>query len=295
MIHKIRIGSRESRLAVTQAEIVKHMIEEAYPETEVSIITMKTTGDKILDRSLDQIGGKGLFVRELDSALRERKIDLSVHSLKDLPMELPEDLPLLAFTKREDPRDVLLYRQGQHEIPENGLIGTSSKRRMIQLKRLYPKCRFLGIRGNVQTRMKKLEKEGFDATVLAYAGLMRLGMDRAAGRIFSAEEMIPAAGQGILAVQGRAGEYRELKAVLNDEASEIMALAERAFVKVLDGGCSSPVAAYAQVTGDEVALKGLYYRASDGMYFVEECREKKEFAQEAGERLAKKMKEKYGE
>lgn len=282
-------------MAVTQAEIVKRMIEEAYPAAEVSIVTMKTTGDKILDRSLDQIGGKGLFVKELDHALRERKIDLSVHSLKDLPMELPEDLPLLAFTKREDSRDVLLYRQGQTEIPENGLIGTSSKRRMIQLKKLYPKCQFQWIRGNVQTRMKKLEKEGFDATVLAAAGLARLGMSGAAGRFFSAEEVIPAAGQGILAVQGRAGEYGELKAVLNDEAAEIMARAERAFVKALDGGCSSPVAAHAQMTADEVVLRGLYYRESDGMYFVEECCDKKQFAQEAGERLAKKMKEKYGE
>ena len=132
MIQKIRIGSRESQLAVTQAEIVKHMIEEAYPKAEVSIVTMKTTGDKILDRNLDQIGGKGLFVKELDQALLAGKIDLSVHSLKDMPMALPENLPILAFTKREDPRDVLVYRSGESVIPENGLIGTSSKRRMLQ-------------------------------------------------------------------------------------------------------------------------------------------------------------------
>lgn len=295
MIEKIRIGSRESRLAVTQAEIVKHMIKEAYPGAEISIVTMKTTGDRILDKSLDQIGGKGLFVKELDRALREGKIDLSVHSLKDMPMEIPEDLPLLAFTKREDPRDVLLYRNGEHKIPENGLIGTSSKRRKIQLQKIYPSCRFRGIRGNVQTRMKKLEIEGFDATVLAAAGLARLNMSETAGRFFSTQEVIPAAGQGILAVQGRAGEYEELRAVLNDENAEIMALSERAFVKQLNGGCSSPIAAHAQVTADEVILRGLYYRASDEKYFVEECREKKEFAREAGERLAKKMKEKYGE
>lgn len=295
MIQKIRIGSRESQLAVTQAEIVKHMIEEAYPEAEVLIVTMKTTGDKILDRNLDQIGGKGLFVKELDQALRDGKIDLSVHSLKDMPMVLPENLPILAFTKREDPRDVLVYRSGESVIPENGLIGTSSKRRMLQLKKLYPACRFQGIRGNVQTRIKKLEMEGFDATVLAAAGLARLGMSGTAGRFFSVEEMIPAAGQGILAVQGRAGEFGELHAVLNDECAEIMALAERAFVKKLDGGCSSPIAAHAHVIAEEVVLRGLYYRESDEMYFVEECRGKKEFAQEIGERLAKKMKEKYGE
>lgn len=295
MSQRIRIGSRESRLAVAQAEIVKNMITDVYPETEVSIITMKTTGDRILDRSLDQVGGKGLFVKELDQALRKGEIDLSVHSLKDMPMEIPEDLPVLAFTKREDPRDVLLYRSGTALLPENGLIGTSSKRRMIQLQKLYPSCRFQGIRGNVQTRMKKLETEGLDATVLAAAGLARLHMSDLPGRYFSTEEVIPAAGQGILAVQGRAGEYEELCAVLNDENAEIMAQAERAFVKQLDGGCSSPVAAYAQVTGEKVLLRGLYYRESDERYFVEECCENRESAQEAGERLAKNMKKKYGE
>ncbi len=295
MVQKIRIGSRESKLAVTQAEIVKEMIEKAYPDAEVSIVTMKTTGDKILNRSLDQIGGKGLFVKELDQALREGTIDLSVHSLKDMPMELPEDLPLLAFTKREDPRDALILKKDIDEVPSGGVIGTSSKRRMIQLKTLYPECKFHGIRGNVQTRMRKLEEEGFDATVLAAAGLRRLGMGSVIGKIFSIEEMIPAAGQGILAVQRRAGEYEELRDILNDPDSEIMAKAERAFVRTLDGGCTSPIAAFAQIEGEKVRLKGLYYRESDEQYFVEEYCEKKELAKEAGEILAKRMKEQYGE
>ena len=295
MVQKIRIGSRESKLAVTQAEIVKEMIEKAYPDAEVSIVTMKTTGDKILNRSLDQIGGKGLFVKELDQALREGKIDLSVHSLKDMPMELPEDLPLLAFTKREDPRDALILKKDIDEVPSGGVIGTSSKRRMIQLKTLYPECKFHGIRGNVQTRMRKLEEEGFDATVLAAAGLRRLGMGTIIGKIFSIEEMIPAAGQGILAVQRRAGEYEELREILNDPDSEVMAKAERAFVRTLDGGCTSPIAAFAQIEGEKVRLKGLYYRESDEQYFVEEYCEKKELAKEAGEILAKRMKEQYGE
>ncbi len=295
MVQKIRIGSRESKLAVTQAEIVKEMIEKAYPDAEVSIVTMKTTGDKILNRSLDQIGGKGLFVKELDQALREGTIDLSVHSLKDMPMELPEDLPLLAFTKREDPRDALILKKDIDEVPSGGVIGTSSKRRMIQLKTLYPECKFHGIRGNVQTRMRKLEEEGFDATVLAAAGLRRLGMGTIIGKIFSIEEMIPAAGQGILAVQRRAGEYEELRDILNDPDSEIMAKAERAFVRTLDGGCTSPIAAFAQIEGEKVRLKGLYYRESDEQYFVEEYCEKKELAKEAGEILAKRMKEQYGE
>ena len=146
-------------------------------DIRVEIVTMKTTGDRILDRSLEQIGGKGLFVKELDQALRKGRVDLSVHSLKDMPMDIPEDLPILAYSKREDPRDVLIFRQGQTESISGGMIGTSSKRRRLQLERLYPDCHFQGIRGNVQTRLRKLEEEGFCATVLAAAGLKRLGMD----------------------------------------------------------------------------------------------------------------------
>ena len=161
----IRIGSRESRLAVTQTEIIKGQIEAHFPHIRVEIVTMKTTGDRILDRSLEQIGGKGLFVKELDQALRKGRVDLSVHSLKDMPMDIPEDLPILAYSKREDPRDVLIFRQGQTESISGGMIGTSSKRRRLQLERLYPDCHFQGIRGNVQTRLRKLEEEGFCATV----------------------------------------------------------------------------------------------------------------------------------
>ena len=175
-----------------------------------------------------------MFVKELDQALRKGRVDLSVHSLKDMPMDIPEDLPILAYSKREDPRDVLIFRQGQTESISGGMIGTSSKRRRLQLERLYPDCHFQGIRGNVQTRLRKLEEEGFCATVLAAAGLKRLGMDSCIGRYFSCEEMIPAAGQGILAVQARAGEYQELLEVLNDPRSEAAAKAERAFVKVLN-------------------------------------------------------------
>lgn len=291
----IRIGSRESRLAVIQAELVKAQIESAYPDAQVTLVTMKTTGDRILDRSLDQVGGKGLFVKELDKALMDGEIDLSVHSFKDMPMEIPQELPLLAYTKREDPRDVLLYREGQTSIPKNGLIGTSSKRRMIQLAKLFPDCRFTGIRGNVQTRMKKLETEGYDATVLAAAGLNRLSMTSCIGRYLSTDEVLPAAGQGILAVQARKGEFLELKEQLNCPESETMAQAERAFVETLNGGCTSPVAAYAEVKHHEVRLRGLYYRESDGAYFIEQICDHVDRARIIGETLAKSMKEKYGE
>ena len=197
----VRIGSRESLLAVRQAEIIRDQILRLCPEMEVEIVTMKTTGDKIMDKSLAKIGGKGLFVKELDRALMDGRIDIAVHSLKDVPMEENPDFPILACGRREDPRDVLLLKPGLQKLPEDGVVGTSSSRRMIQMKRLFPGCSFRGIRGNVQTRLRKLDEGQYSATILAAAGLKRLGLEGRISRYFSTEEMIPAAGQAILAVQ----------------------------------------------------------------------------------------------
>ena len=199
-MRKIIIGSRESKLAVVQSEMVKKAIEDSHEDIEVEIYTMKTTGDKILDRTLDKIGGKGLFVKELDKALLDRKTDISVHSLKDMPMEVPKELPLLAFSKREDPRDVLVLPQGVHTLDKTKPIGCSSLRRILQLKELYPDMECKSVRGNVQTRLKKLDSGEYSALILAAAGLKRLGLEARISRYFQPEEMIPAAGQGILAV-----------------------------------------------------------------------------------------------
>ena len=286
----VRIGSRESKLAVWQAEHVAHTIEQAHPEIEVQIITMKTTGDRILDRNLDQVGGKGLFVKELDIALMEKRTDLSVHSLKDMPMEVSEALPILAYSKREDPRDVLLFRKGTDNVK---VIGTSSRRRQVQLEKLYPDCIFTGMRGNVQTRLRKLEEGMCDATVLAMAGLKRLGMESAAGRILDPEEVIPAAGQGILAVQGRAGEdYYYLDCIM-DQDGRTAALAERAFVRMLDGGCSSPIAAYAQIADGQVILSGLYYNEETGSYIIGKKQGPEKDAGRIGRTLAAELKERF--
>ena len=224
----IKIGSRESQLAVKQAEIIRDQIMSSDPDISVEIITMKTTGDKILDKSLAKIGGKGLFVKELDRALMDGRIDIAVHSLKDMPMEENPELPILAYGKREDPRDVILYRSGLEALPEQAVIGTSSRRRMLQMERLYPGCTFRGIRGNVQTRMRKLETEGYDGTLLAAAGLKRLGMEQVIGQYLSVDEMIPAAGQGILAVQGRKGDVHRWIDSIDVRESRAAALAERA-------------------------------------------------------------------
>ena len=255
---KLRIGSRESRLAVIQSQIVMEQIAAAEPEAELELVTMKTTGDKILDKTLDKIGGKGLFVRELDQALRDGRADFTVHSLKDMPMQVPEDLPLAAFSSREDPRDVLVLPEGATELDVSKPIGCSSRRRQLQLKLLFPDMDIQPVRGNVQTRLTKLEAGQFSALVLAAAGLKRLGLEGRISRYFTTEEILPAAGQGILVVQTRRGMDTQCLRLVQDEKTACCAKAERAFVRALDGGCSSPVAAYAVVEGEKLTLTGFY-------------------------------------
>ena len=271
----IRIGSRKSRLAVMQAELIRAQIGRAYPGIRTELVTMKTTGDKILDQSLETIGGKGLFVKELDQALLDGTIDLAVHSLKDLPMEENEELPIAAYSVREDPRDVLIFRSGTEVFPQNGILGTSSRRRAIQMKRLYPYCTLQGIRGNVQTRLRKLEEEGMDGTILA------------------------AAGQGILAVQIRkGGKLQHMSGMLecgkllcaHNKESEWAALAERQFVRALDGGCTSPVAAHAQILGKELKLTGLYFEEGMETFRTDTIVGAVETAEKMGEELAVRMK-----
>lgn len=288
----IRIGSRESALAVKQALIVKEKLLKAEPGLEIELVTMKTTGDKILHKSLEKIGGKGLFVKELDRALLDGKIDLSVHSLKDMPMEIPEELPVVAFTEREDPRDALILEPGKYEL-KKGIIGSSSRRRTLQAGRLYPDCSFKNIRGNVQTRLYKLENEEYDATILAAAGLRRLGMESCVSRIFTVDEMIPSAGQGILAVQTRKGEkIPGMESVMCPD-SRWAAKAERAFVKILDGGCTSPVAAFAEIRGNELLLRGLYYHEASGTYVTGKIAGEVHKGERMAEKLAKNLKGRF--
>ncbi|MCD8073996.1 MAG: hydroxymethylbilane synthase [Lachnospiraceae bacterium] len=257
MTRKIVIGSRESQLAVIQSEMVRQYIQKTHPELSVEILTMKTTGDKVLNQSLEKIGGKGLFVKELDAALLDGRSDLSVHSLKDVPMDLMETLPLIAYSAREDVRDALILPEGADELDFSKPVGCSSRRRMLQLAQLYPQATFAPIRGNVQTRLKKLDSGEYCATILAAAGLKRLGLLQRVSRYFTTEEMIPAAGQGILAVQGRAREdYTYLEGYSNQEAA-VCARAERAFVRALGGNCSTPVAAYARVIQETDLCKTL--------------------------------------
>lgn len=290
---KVIIGSRESQLAVLQSEMVRDYIKKQHPELDVEILTMKTTGDKILDRTLDKVGGKGLFVKELDRALLDGRTMLSVHSLKDMPMEVSQELPLLAFSLREDPRDVLVLPKDADSLDKSKPLGCSSLRRTLQLKELYPEMEVKSIRGNLQTRLRKLDAGEYSGLILAAAGLRRLGLESRIHRYFSEDEILPAAGQGILAVQGRRDlEYGYLDGY-RDENAWIAGTAERAFVKYLNGGCSSPVAAFGVVEGEELFLRGLYYRESDGRYFKDSIRGAKSEAEQLGIKLAKQMIDKH--
>lgn len=268
MRHKkvLRVGSRDSALAVIQSRLVMDALRSAHPDLELELVTMKTTGDRILDRTLDQIGGKGLFVRELDAALREGRVDLTVHSCKDLPMDLPEDLPIAAFLPREDPRDALVLPEGASAWDVCQPAGSASPRRQIQLRELFPELEVRPVRGNVQTRLRKLDGGEYGALILAAAGLKRLGLEHRVSRYFAPEELLPAAGQGVLAVQCRSDMDKSIFDCLQDREAALCAQAERAFVWALDGGCSSPIAAHARIEGDTVTVAGMYADESDRVW-----------------------------
>lgn len=273
-MEKIRIGTRDSRLALIQTRMVADCIVRYDPNIRVEIVPMKTTGDIILDKTLDKIGGKGLFVKELDRALLDDEVDITVHSMKDMPMEIDERIPLLATGKREDPRDVLVLPKGK-ELDARLPIGSSSARRNIQLRRLFPTFDIKPVRGNVLTRLEKLDRGEFGALVLAAAGLKRLGLEERISGSYSPEQVIPANCQGVLAVQGRKDLPKEILSKFHDEESFITSLCERAFVKELNGGCSAPIAAYATISDGQITLRGLYVREEEFEFYKKEAEQGK--------------------
>ena len=266
----VRIGTRESKLAVIQAELVANAIQKSHPETEIKIVTMKTTGDTILDTTIDTIGGKGVFIKELVLALGSGIVDICVHSYKDMPAEDDPDFPVVALSAREDPRDVLILPQKpetSHPSPEKP-IGCSSKRRQCQLLRLYPHNAVEPIRGNVLTRLEKLDRGEFSALVLAAAGIKRLGLWERVSRIFAVNEIIPACCQGILAVQGRKGEDHRYLAEYNDTDSWDAAIAERAFTTKMNLGCGAPAGVFAEITGgDTLFVRAMIADSNNNIYY----------------------------
>lgn len=264
---KIRIGTRKSRLACIQAQMLADYIETYCEGYEAELVTVMTTGDRIQTRRLEEIGGKGLFVKELDMFLMEGRTDLSVHSLKDMPMEIPPEIPIIGFSPREDVRDVLVLPRGIREYDYQGPIGCSSNRRRLQLKDIYPEAKVKTIRGNVLTRLEKLDQGEYGGLILAAAGLKRLGLPERISRYFTVKEMVPAAGQGVLCVQGRAGEdYGFLRGFFDEEVRECVA-AERAYMACLNGGCSQPMGVYAEILDETwIRVLGLYYDDKSGRY-----------------------------
>lgn len=261
MPSEIKIGTRGSQLALFQANWVKDQLLRAHPDLHVALIKIKTTGDKIQDAPLAKIGGKGLFVKEIEEALLQKKIDLAVHSVKDVPTEFPKGLHLSAITKREDPRDVLISKDGKtlKDLPQHAKIGTSSLRRQAQLLHFRSDVELIPLRGNLDTRLKKLKTMDLDAIILALAGVKRLGFEERITEIIPPEISLPAIGQGALGIETRMNDHEVEGQIqfLNDRDSFIAITAERAFLQKLEGGCQVPIAAYARIDGTTLRIDGL--------------------------------------
>jgi hydroxymethylbilane synthase len=289
----IKIGSRDSALAVIQAQIVINTVKKINPTIDFEIVTIKTTGDKILDQSLDTVGGKGLFIKELESALADGSIDIAVHSYKDMPWQETEGLPVVALSAREAPFDALVLPNGVDKLDNSKPVGCSSLRRTIQFARLYDGFKISPVRGNVPTRLSKLDNGEYAALILAQAGLNRLSLQRRVSRVFTVDEMIPSASQGILAVQGRAGENYAYLDAFHSRESETVSKAERQFLKTLGGGCSSPVAVYGQLHNSELLLTGMYVDAG-GHIETGKISGDSDKPELLGETLARRLKERAG-
>jgi len=257
----IRIGTRDSQLAMWQAKWVKSELTNLYPELQFELVSMKTKGDKILDVPLSKIGDKGLFTKELEQGLLLDQLDLAVHSLKDMPTMLPDGLTISTFCQREEPRDVFLSKNGilLEDLPTGALIGTSSLRRKSQLKHYRPDFEFMDLRGNLQTRWKKLSESNMDGIVLAAAGVKRLGWEERITQILPEDVMISAVGQGSIAIEivEKRSDIKELLSPLNHHETEQAVRAERALMRKLEGGCQVPIGALAHVENGQVILRGM--------------------------------------
>jgi hydroxymethylbilane synthase len=264
---RLTIATRESALAMWQAEHIRGRLTSRYPGTSVDLLGITTQGDRVLDRPLAAIGGKGLFIKELENALRDARADLAVHSLKDVPMDMPEGFVLAAISARDDPRDAFVSTRYESlaSMPDRGVVGTSSLRREAQLRERHPRLVIESLRGNVHTRLRKLDEGRYDAIILAAAGLKRLGLGMRIRALLDPDTSLPAPGQGALAIECRAERVDLLHALapLADRATTLATAAERAFSHALGGSCQTPLAAYAEWEEDRLWLRGLL-AARDG-------------------------------
>lgn len=263
----LKLATRRSPLALWQANFVKLQLEKQHANLQIELLPLTTSGDKILTSSLTASGGKGLFVKELEQAILEKAADFAVHSMKDVPMELPPQLILTAICEREDPRDVMVSndRLPLAKLPANATVGTSSLRRSSQLLALRSDLKIKPLRGNIETRLSRLSQDNFAAIILAAAGLLRLNLEHSITQYFSTTQMIPAVGQGALGIECEKNNLRvrEILSVLNHEPTEICVKAERALNEKLEGGCSVPIGAYAYFSGEKIQLDG-FVGSADG-------------------------------
>ena len=280
---EIKIGTRGSPLALAQTEIIKREILSSWPDLTIKVIPIKTSGDKNMSPFLKTNNNKGMFTFEIENALLNHEIDFAVHSLKDLPVKINPDLPVIAYSRRGNPFDAL--------IGIEGVIGSSSLRRRLQLEKLFPDSKIIPVRGNINTRINKLDSGEFSLTglVLACAGLERLGLENRITKIFNEDEIMPAPGQGILACQGRKNENYFYLDTLNNKISGFCAMAERSFSCALNAGCNVPVGAYAKIVDDRLTLKGLYIDENNKKFYRGEISGNFNQAEELGKILAKEI------
>ncbi len=289
----LKIGTRGSKLALAQSQWLKKRIEARYPHIQIELIRIKTTGDKILNSPLSRIGGKGLFVKEIEDALIRKEIHVAVHSMKDVPARLPAALMLSTFPEREDPRDALISIGGRtvDELPQGSGVGTSSLRRSAQLLHMRPDLNMVPLRGNIDTRLRKLRSGNLQAIILATAGIRRLGLTTHITQVISPKEMLPAIGQGALGVEVRRGDEHTINLLdfLNHEETEMTIRAERAFLNKLEGGCQVPIAAFARLSGKNLHLEGMVAELDGSKIIRDEISGEKHRAEEYGIELARRL------
>lgn len=297
---KIRVGTRGSNLALIQTNWAIDRLKEKFPEVEFEVKIIKTKGDKILHLSLDKIGDKGLFVKEIESQLLEGEIDLAVHSMKDMPAEVVEGLKFAAVPKREDPRDVIILREGLNrfdELPIGATIGTGSKRRKYQLLRKRPDLNIVPIRGNIETRISKIESENLDGIVLAASGVIRADLEEKITEFLPVDLMIPAPAQGALALEIRENdeELEKMIDAIKDEISQIQTDAERSYLAGIDGSCHIPMGAYCEVDGEKLTLTGIFGDEDGEKITVASLEGDKDNPKELGSKLAQLVLKKHRE
>jgi hydroxymethylbilane synthase len=289
----LKIGTRGSKLALSQSEWIKTQIAALYPDLRVEIIRIKTKGDRILDSPLSKIGGKGIFVKEIEDALLRGDVDLAVHSIKDVPADLPDGLHLPVFPEREDPRDIFISAayNSLDELPERATVGTGSLRRSAQLLHIRPDLDVVSIRGNVDSRLRRAESGDIQAIILAAAGLKRLGLYPKVCQFLSVDKFLPAIGQGALGLEIRQDDDRILDLIgsLNHGPTEVAVKAERAFLKRLEGGCQVPIAGYGRIEGEDIILNGMVAELDGSRIIKGELRGKEDRPEELGIRLAESL------